>query len=51
VVYLGTALKDIWSAKLRRDFPTRSITVSFPEGEYDDLTDYEITFFQDPHAA
>src|SRR6266496_1283812 len=47
VVYLGRILKDLWSAKLRRDFPTRSITVSFREGEYEDLTDYEITFFQD----
>jgi hypothetical protein len=51
LVYIGRALKDIWSAKLRRDFPTRDITVSFPEGEYSELTDYEITFFQNEHTV
>ena len=51
LVYIGRALKDIWSAKLRRDFPTRDITVSFPEGEYSELTDYEITFFQNEHSV
>lgn len=45
VVHLGRKLKEIWEAKLRLDFPDYNIVVSFPEEEYDDLLDYEITFF------
>ena len=47
VVHLGRVLKDMWSCKLRRNFPSREITVSFPEDGIEDLLDYEITFFQD----
>ncbi len=47
VVHLGRVLKDMWSSKLRRDFPSRNVTVSFPEEGNEDLLDYEITFFQD----
>lgn len=50
IVYLGRLLKEIWACKLRRDFPDRHFTVSFPEGETKDLIDYEVTFFQDEHA-
>ena len=47
IVYLGRLLKDMWAAKLARDFPERRIIVSFPEDPGDDLLDYEITFFQE----
>lgn len=46
IVYLGRLLKETWACKLRRDFPDRHFTVSFPEGETEDLYDYEVTFFQ-----
>lgn len=38
-------MKDMWETKLMRDFPDQNITVSFPEDDSDDLTDYEVTFF------
>jgi hypothetical protein len=47
VIYLGRLLKEIWAAKLHRDFPECRIVVSFPEGPFDDLLDYEITFYQE----
>lgn len=47
VVYLGRLLRDIWSAKLQRDFPGRQIVVSFPEGDFESLLDYEISFYQE----
>ncbi len=47
IVYLGRKLKDMWEAKLKRDFPDKKVTVFFPEGDYDDLLDYEITFYQE----
>jgi hypothetical protein len=50
VVHLGRLLKEIWASKLRRDFPTRNVVVSFPEDGNADLVDFEITFFQE-HAA
>ena len=46
VIYLGRLLKDIWEVKLRHDFPERLFVVSFPEGPTDDLSDYEVTFYQ-----
>ena len=46
VLYVGKLLKDVWGAKLDRDFPTRRITVSFPEEHQDDLLQYEVSFFQ-----
>jgi hypothetical protein len=46
IVYLGRILKDMWEAKLARDFPSRRFVVSFPEGPYDDIVDYEVTFWQ-----
>lgn len=48
VVYLGRLLKDVWSAKLKRDFPGWVVVVSFPEEHCEDLLDYEITFFREP---
>jgi predicted oxidoreductase (fatty acid repression mutant protein) len=46
VILFGQLLRDVWDAKLRRDFPTRKFCVSFPPEERIDLTDYEITFYQ-----
>jgi hypothetical protein len=48
IIYVGRLLKEIWGAKLQRDFPDRRFAVSFPEEPSDDLLSYEITFFQDP---
>lgn len=48
IVHLGRALKDMWSSKLRRDFPSREIVVTFREEGIEDLLDYQITFFQQP---
>ncbi len=51
ILHLGRVLKDMWSCKLRRDFPDRAVLVSFPEEGVDDLLDYEITFYQKHHDA
>ena len=45
VVLFGQLLRDVWDAKLRRDFPERKFCVRFPSDECRDLTDYEITFY------
>ena len=47
VVYLDRLLAEMWMAKLLKDFPERRFVVSFPESEFDDLLDYEITVYQD----
>lgn len=47
VVYVGRLMKEIWRAKLDRDFPDRKIKVTFPEGVFEDILEYEITFFQE----
>jgi hypothetical protein len=47
VVYLGRLLKEMWAAKLRRDFPGKRFVVSFPEEPSENLLDYEVTFFQE----
>ena len=46
ILYVGRLLEDIWQTKLVRDFPSRSITVSFPEEYQEDPLNYEISFFQ-----
>lgn len=49
VLYIGRYLKEVWTEKLKRDFPARHFVVSFPEeppSEHD-LVSYEVTFFQD----
>jgi hypothetical protein len=48
VVWLGRLLKEMWQAKVDRDFPGRGVVVSFPENAGDDLLGYEITVFQAP---
>lgn len=46
IIYLGRVLRDIWKTKLAHDFPDREFVVSFPEDPCEDLTDYEVTFWQ-----
>lgn len=48
VTWIGRYLKEVWTEKLKRDFPDRRFVVSFPEEPHtpDDLVSYEITFFQ-----
>ena len=48
ILYLGRTLKKMWEIKLAADFPKRRFVVSFPEGPYDDLQDYEVSFWQAP---
>jgi hypothetical protein len=45
-IYMGRILKDLWSTKLMRDFPSRNIVVNFSEGPHEDLIDYVITYYQ-----
>lgn len=47
VVYLGRLLKEMWMAKLQRDFPSKRFVVSFPEEPSENLLDYEVTFIQE----
>ena len=51
VLHLGRVLRDIWQTKLARDFPDRAFVVSFPEGPFEDLLDYEVTFYQQAPAS
>ncbi len=46
VVYLGRLLREVWAAKLARDFPDRRFVVSFPEEECESLLDFEVSFSQ-----
>ena len=48
VLTFGRLIRDLWTAKLARDFPDRHFIVTFPEDHCNDLVDYEITFFQEP---
>ena len=47
VLYLGRTLKNIWELKLANEFPERKFVVSFPEDFSEDLSDYEITFWEE----
>jgi hypothetical protein len=47
VVYLGRLLKEMWAAKLQRDFPGKRFVVAFPEEPSENLLDYQVTFFQE----
>jgi hypothetical protein len=44
VRHFGLVLKDMWTAKLRRDFPDRDFIVSFQE-DFDLEVDDPITFY------
>jgi hypothetical protein len=46
IVYLGGVIRSIWQTKLVRDFPNRAFAVSFPKGPFEDLVEYEVTFWQ-----
>jgi hypothetical protein len=46
--YLGRVLKDIYTLKLKADFPDLNITVAFNDEAGLDPLDYELTFFQSP---
>lgn len=47
ITFLGRTLKEIWEAKLKRDFPNRNIVVVFNEDDCVELIDYSITFYHD----
>lgn len=47
VLHIGRTLKDMWSCRLKRDFPDRRIRVEFHEADSDELVDYQITVFQE----
>jgi hypothetical protein len=44
---IGRVLKDMWTCKLKRDFPERNVCVEFYDDDSDKLLDYEITVFQE----
>ncbi len=46
--YIGRTLREIWETKLSRDFPGLRFVVSFNDEPDLDLTDYELTFWQEP---
>jgi hypothetical protein len=42
----GRVLREMWCAKLSKDYPHLPVTVSFPDDElFEDLLDYEITVY------
>lgn len=45
VRHLGTVLKEMWTAKLRQDFPGRAFVVSFPDDFDLEVDNPEITFY------
>jgi len=46
LVYIGRILRDIFQVKLKNDFPTRTFLVSFDDGPFADLVEYQVTFWQ-----
>ena len=47
MIYLGRAMREMWSCKLRRDFPHKRFEVNFDDqGTDDGERDYVITFYQ-----
>jgi hypothetical protein len=48
VLHVGRLLKEIWQVKLQHHFPGRKITISFPQEDDLELSEYELTFFQEP---
>ena len=50
LIVLGNVLKEIYQAKLQWQFPDRPCTVEFyVPSDTDDLTDYQISFWQKRH--
>ncbi|HYD44018.1 MAG TPA: hypothetical protein VEA79_01990 [Phenylobacterium sp.] len=46
VRYLGRLMKETLTAKLKAEFPDRSFVVRFTDEPGLDITDYELTFWQ-----
>jgi hypothetical protein len=46
LVYLGHVLKSIYEVKLRNDFPDRVFVVSFDDSPKDNISEYQLTFYQ-----
>jgi|SRR5882672_12069390 len=46
IIAFGQLMRELLEAKLQRDFPKRNFSVRFPLEDHQDLTDYEITFYQ-----
>ena len=46
VLYFGRLLREVWAAKLAREFPDRRFVVSFPEEGCESLLDFEVSFYQ-----
>jgi hypothetical protein len=48
LILIGNVLKEIYEAKLSVKFPTKKTIVEFyqPESEKEDLTEYQISFWQ-----
>jgi hypothetical protein len=46
IIYLGELLKEMWSCKLKIDFPERQFQIDFDSEEDGNLSRYEITLFQ-----
>jgi len=47
ILYKGRLMKEIWQTKLNSDFPGGKITVNFLEEDSEDITEYQITFYQE----
>jgi hypothetical protein len=48
ILHLGNVMKEMWTEKLRRDFPDRKFVVSFPEDFNFGIDNPEITFYTSP---
>jgi hypothetical protein len=46
ILAIGRLLKEMWTAKLRQDFPTRTFTVDFPENFNLEIDNPSISFWQ-----
>ena len=47
VLFVGRTLREMWEAKLARDFPERVFLVTFQEPlDEDDVLEGEVTFYQ-----
>jgi|SRR5580658_5664360 hypothetical protein len=49
IKFIGQALKEMWEAKLARDFPTKKFVVELIEGTSEKLEDYQVVFYQAVH--
>jgi hypothetical protein len=49
LAYLGNVLKSIYEVKLRNDFPNRTFVVSLNDSPKEDISKYQLTFYQPPY--